>query len=55
MQLELGLREETDPSVPAWDDLDPNARRVCVHVLARAIAKALGRVGTPDEEDHPDD
>jgi len=55
MQLELGWREVADPSVPAWDALDPNARRVCVHVLARAIAQAIGRVGNADEEDHPDD
>ncbi len=55
MQLELGLREETDPSVPKWDALDPDARRVCVHALARAIAKAVRRAERPDEAGHPDD
>lgn len=55
MQLELGLREMADPSVPGWDELDPDARRAFVHALARAIAKAVGRAANPEEEGHPDD
>lgn len=55
MQLELGLREGADPSVPGWDELDPGARRGCVHALARAIAKALRGAANPEEEGHPDD
>jgi hypothetical protein len=55
MQLELGLREGTDPSVPGWDELDPEARRVCVHALARVIAKAVWRAANPEEEGQPDD
>ncbi len=55
MQLELGLRDVADPSVPGWDALDPEARSVCVHALARAIAKVVGRAANPEEEGHPDD
>ncbi len=55
MQLELGLREVADPSVPGWDELDPEARRVFVHALARAIARAVRRAANPEEEGHPDD
>ena len=55
MQRTLGFREVADPTVPGWDELDPEARSACVAALARAIAKAMGRAATPKAEGHLDD
>jgi hypothetical protein len=41
MQLEFGYLASADPTPQVWDELDPDARRVFLHALARAIAQAV--------------
>lgn len=55
MQLKLDLHEVADPAIPGGDALDPDARSVFVHALARAIAKTVRREENPDKEEHRDD
>ena len=41
MQLKLGFPDAADPPTPVWDELDPEARRAFLQVLARVIAQAI--------------
>jgi len=52
MQLKLGFLELPDPTTPAGNELDPEARRAFVHALAKVIAQAICR---PRNEDVPED
>ena len=54
-QLKLKILEIEDPTTPDWDDLDPNARKAFVRVLARTIAQAIDiQPMTPSQEDNHD-
>ncbi len=58
MQLKLKLPGTTlDPPPPLWNQLDPNAQKMLVQTLAKAIVKALSQnpANHNNREEHADD
>lgn len=53
MQLKLSSLDPAAP--PRWEDLDPAARRAFIVVMARTLAKAVGRPLDPKKAEDTDD